>query len=76
MVHGLGYFFALAEQVYFVMVHFWPVTLLLAAGWVGAFIATKPAPNGGRLLTFLLGCLPPIAFPVTILVCGVVFGDQ
>jgi hypothetical protein len=72
-VDGVGYFLALAQQVFFVMEYFSPITLLLAAAWVWAFAATKPAPKGGRWRLFALGCLPPLAFPVAILVVGVVF---
>src|SRR5258708_14990429 len=73
---AVEYFLALAQQVYFVMANFFPITLLMAAAWVWAFVATKPGPKGGRGRLFLLGCLPPFAVPVAILVCGVVFVSE
>lgn len=71
-----GYFLALAEQVGFGLTAFWPITVLLAIAWVGAFAATKPGPAGGRWRTLALGCLAPFALPVAILVCGVVFASR
>jgi hypothetical protein len=75
-VNELRYFLILAQQVYFVLTGFFPITLLLLVAWVWAFVATKPEPKGGRWQMFLLGCLPPFAIPVAILVCGVLFVSE
>ena len=69
----MGYFLALAQQVAFGMAYFWPLTLLLAAAWVWAFASTHSQPKRRRWRLLVLGCLPPFALPVAILVCGVVF---
>jgi len=45
---SLSWLLALAQQVFFVVTFFWPITLLLVAAWVWAFVATKPAPGRGR----------------------------
>lgn len=72
-MHGVELFFALAQQVYFGVVAFWPITLTLTAVWICAVFLTKRAPGWNRWRTFALDCLPPFAFPVAILICGVVF---
>jgi hypothetical protein len=70
---GVGYFLGLAQQVFFLVVGFWPLTMLLIVAWMGTLVATRPAPNGSWRWTFGIGCLLPLAFPVAILLCGVVF---
>jgi len=75
-VHGVGYFLALAKQVGFVIVYFWPISLVLAGAWVWAFATAKAPPNQARWRVLALGCLPPLAFPLAILVVGVVFSSE
>ena len=72
-MYGVDYFFELVRQTVGGVVGFWPVTLLLAFAWVCAFLITKHPSLRARLRTLALGCLPPFAIPVAILLCGWVF---
>jgi hypothetical protein len=72
-VEGVRYFLALAHEVALGMTYFWPLTLLLAACWVTAFVITPRVPARGRWRLLALGCLPPVAFPVAILAVGAAF---
>ena len=65
---GVAYFIYLVRDVYVN-----PIAAVLAAGSIVAFAATKCDSIGSRLRLFLLGCLPPFAMPMAILVVGVVY---
>lgn len=72
----MDHFLALAEQVLHCVVYFWPLTLLLAAGWIGAFAVSQPKFTRPFGRAFLFACLPPLAFPVLILICGSIFAHE
>jgi hypothetical protein len=66
---------ALAEQIWFAMLHFFPMTLAVVAVWVCVVLISMATDHGGVRL-FLFGCMPPFAIPLVILLCGVVFAHD
>jgi hypothetical protein len=76
MAQDTLHFLGLAQQVFFLLQHFWPLTLLLAVGCVWVVTASDPGLPGGRRRLFLLGCAPAFALPLLILACGVAFAHD
>jgi hypothetical protein len=76
MLQATVYFLVLAQQVFFVLQYLWPLTLLLACGWVWVFAAADQRLAGGRRRLFWLGCAPPFVISFLILACGVAFAHH